>query len=180
MCEDLNCSCWSVRSGGPVILESPVHPVQAGETVTLRCTSKMTSSSNLTTEFYKDDTLIGGSSTGNMTIHSASTSDEGVYKCKISGAGESPDSWLAVRGETSFSSVVESYRRTESCCCVCIEAMLWFFFICCVEAGRPESFHYPLAHILLPVVGVCLSFASVMLLCRWWSRKGQYVFTFTQ
>ncbi|KAE8279394.1 hypothetical protein D5F01_LYC22981 [Larimichthys crocea] len=123
-------------TGGHVVLESPVHPVQEGEPVTLRCTNEMTSSSNLTTKFYKDDILVGSSSTGNMTIHSVSTSDEGVYKCKISGAGESPDSWLAVR-----------------------------------EAGRPESFHYPLAHILLPVVGVCLSFASVMLLCLWRSCK---------
>lgn len=98
-----NCFCWSVRSGGHVVLESPVHPVQEGEPVTLRCTNEMTSSSNLTTKFYKDDILVGSSSTGNMTIHSVSTSDEGVYKCKISGAGESPDSWLAVRGETSFS-----------------------------------------------------------------------------
>ncbi|TMS02146.1 hypothetical protein E3U43_007686 [Larimichthys crocea] len=31
-----------------------------------------------------------------MTIHSASKSDEGFYKCSISGGGESLSSWLAV------------------------------------------------------------------------------------
>ncbi|XP_042257395.1 uncharacterized protein LOC121889477 isoform X2 [Thunnus maccoyii] len=57
------------------------------------------SSSNLTAEFYRDGLHIGSSSTGHMTIHSVSKSDEGLYKCYISGAGESPDSWLAVRDE---------------------------------------------------------------------------------
>uniref|UniRef100_A0AAQ6I9Z7 Ig-like domain-containing protein n=1 Tax=Anabas testudineus TaxID=64144 RepID=A0AAQ6I9Z7_ANATE len=81
-----------------VILESPAHPVREGEAVTLRCTSKETSSSSLTADFYKDGLLIGSSSTGNLTIHSISKSDEGLYKCSISGAGESAESRLTVRG----------------------------------------------------------------------------------
>ncbi|CAK6973337.1 low affinity immunoglobulin gamma Fc region receptor II-b-like [Scomber scombrus] len=122
-------------TGGSVILESPVFPVQKGEAVTLRCTNdeKTTSSSNLTAEFYRDGLFIGSSSTGNMTIHSVSKSDEGVYKCNISGAGQSPDSWLAVRD----------------------------------EAERPEYLRPPFAHILVPVVGICLLLASVMLFCQW-------------
>ncbi|XP_051282816.1 low affinity immunoglobulin gamma Fc region receptor II-like [Dicentrarchus labrax] len=81
---------------GSVILESPVLPVMEGDDVTLRCTNRTPSASNLT-DFYKDGFLIRSSSTGNMTIHNASQSDEGVYKCNISGVGQSPDSWLIVR-----------------------------------------------------------------------------------
>ncbi|KAG7231647.1 hypothetical protein INR49_010778 [Caranx melampygus] len=68
-----------------------------GDDVTLSCRSSITSSSNLTTDFYKDEVFIRSSSTGNMTIHSVSRSDEGLYRCNISGAGGSPGSWLSVR-----------------------------------------------------------------------------------
>ncbi|XP_035530983.1 low affinity immunoglobulin gamma Fc region receptor II-b-like [Morone saxatilis] len=82
---------------GSVILESPVLPLMEGDHVTLHCINRMDSASNLMTDFYKDGFLIRSSSTGNMTIHSVSKSDEGLYKCNISGVGESPDSWLTVR-----------------------------------------------------------------------------------
>ncbi|XP_023265085.1 low affinity immunoglobulin gamma Fc region receptor II-c-like [Seriola lalandi dorsalis] len=121
-------------TAGTVILESPVHPVQEGDAVTLRCTNQTTSSTNLTAEFYKDDLLVRSSSTGNMTIRSVRKSDEGFYKCYIAGGDGSTKSWLAVR------------------------------------AGRPESFQPPLALILLPVLGVCLSLA---LLYLWRKRKGK-------
>ncbi|XP_067436717.1 low affinity immunoglobulin gamma Fc region receptor II-c-like isoform X2 [Thunnus thynnus] len=86
-------------AAGPVILESPVLPVMEGDDVTLSCKNiNTTSSSNLTTNFYKNGFLMATSSTGNITIHSISKSDEGFYKCNISGVGQSPDSWLAVRG----------------------------------------------------------------------------------
>ena len=80
-----------------VILESPVLPVMEGDTVTLHCMNKMTTS--VTADFYKDGLFIGNSLNGNLTIHRVSKSDEGHYKCNIFGAGESPESWLAVRGE---------------------------------------------------------------------------------
>ncbi|XP_078020866.1 low affinity immunoglobulin gamma Fc region receptor II-like [Epinephelus lanceolatus] len=83
-------------TAGSVILESPVLPVTEGKNVTLRCRNK-TTSSNLTAGFYKDGLLIRSSSTGEMTIHSVSKSNEGLYKCHISGAGGSPESWMAVR-----------------------------------------------------------------------------------
>ena len=86
-------------SGGEVILESPVLPVKEGDDVTLSCRSKKTVSSNHTADFYKDGLLIRSSSTGNMTIHSVSRSDEGLYRCNISGAGASIESRLTVRGE---------------------------------------------------------------------------------
>uniref|UniRef100_A0A3Q3E1W0 Ig-like domain-containing protein n=1 Tax=Labrus bergylta TaxID=56723 RepID=A0A3Q3E1W0_9LABR len=70
----------------PVILESPISVVE-GETVTLRCRRK-TTSTNLSADFYKDGRLIRRSSTGNMRIPSVSKHDEGFYKC-ISGGRES-------------------------------------------------------------------------------------------
>ncbi|XP_022616876.1 low affinity immunoglobulin gamma Fc region receptor II-like isoform X1 [Seriola dumerili] len=84
-------------TAGTVILESPVHPVQEGDAVTLRCTNQTTSSTNLTAEFYKDDLLVRSSSTGDMTIHSVRKSDEGFYQCDITGGERSAKSWLAVR-----------------------------------------------------------------------------------
>ncbi|XP_039997087.1 low affinity immunoglobulin gamma Fc region receptor II-like isoform X2 [Xiphias gladius] len=122
-------------TGGSVILESPVVPVREGDAVTLRCTSRATSSANLAADFYKDGLLIGRSSTGDLTLRNVCEADQGFYKCNITGAGESPDSWLAVRAE------------------------------------QPESVRSSLANILLPVVGACLSLASLMLLCLWRSHK---------
>eukprot|EP00064_Thunnus_orientalis_P022078 superscaffoldBa00007143_g22261 len=83
-------------TAGSVILESPVLPVMEGENVILRCRNKI-NSSNLPADFYKDDFIIGSSSTGAMTIQHVSKSVEGLYKCSISGVGESSESWLAVR-----------------------------------------------------------------------------------
>ncbi len=84
-------------SAGSVILEMPVLPVMEGEAVTLHCRNK--TASNLSASFYKNGLLIKNVSIGNLIIHSVSKSDEGLYKCSISGAGGSPVSWLNVRGE---------------------------------------------------------------------------------
>ncbi|XP_042257797.1 Fc receptor-like protein 5 isoform X2 [Thunnus maccoyii] len=82
---------------GDMILEIPALPVIEQQAVTLRCRKKTTSSNSLA-DFYKDGHLIKTDYTGKMNVHNISMSDEGLYKCKISGAGESPESWLAVRG----------------------------------------------------------------------------------
>uniref|UniRef100_A0A4W5PMQ9 Ig-like domain-containing protein n=1 Tax=Hucho hucho TaxID=62062 RepID=A0A4W5PMQ9_9TELE len=86
---------------GDVILESPVHPVTEGDSVTLTCTFRYQETNpNLKTDFYKDGVLIKNETTGEMTIPTVSKSDEGFYKCK-SGQGESPESWVTVRGQKS-------------------------------------------------------------------------------
>ncbi|XP_056156731.1 carcinoembryonic antigen-related cell adhesion molecule 20-like isoform X2 [Lampris incognitus] len=81
---------------GPVILESPVLPVMEGDDVTLRCSTK-TPPSSLSADFYKDDILIRTESTGQMTIHHVSKTNEGLYKCQVSNVGESPGSRMTVR-----------------------------------------------------------------------------------
>uniref|UniRef100_A0A3Q2VXW2 Ig-like domain-containing protein n=1 Tax=Haplochromis burtoni TaxID=8153 RepID=A0A3Q2VXW2_HAPBU len=83
---------------GSVILQSPVLPVMEGDDVTLLCKTK-TTPSNLPAAFYKDGSLIRKQPTGHMTIQHVSRSDEGLYKCDISGHGESPSSWITVTGE---------------------------------------------------------------------------------
>uniref|UniRef100_A0AAX7V9F7 Ig-like domain-containing protein n=2 Tax=Astatotilapia calliptera TaxID=8154 RepID=A0AAX7V9F7_ASTCA len=95
-------------TAGSVILESPVVPVMEGEDVTLSCRSKM-NSSTFTADFYKDGLNISSSSKGIVTIHKVSKSDEGLYKCSISGA-ESPESWLNVTD--SFITFIDSSEHS--------------------------------------------------------------------
>ncbi|KAL4008166.1 hypothetical protein ACER0C_002018 [Sarotherodon galilaeus] len=87
-------------TGGSVILQSPVLPVMEGDDVTLLCKTE-TTPSNLPAAFYKDGSLIRKQPTGHMTIQHVSRSDEGLYKCDISGHGESPSSWITVTGSST-------------------------------------------------------------------------------
>nr|XP_033465105.1 low affinity immunoglobulin gamma Fc region receptor II-b-like [Epinephelus lanceolatus] len=84
-------------TGGSVILQSPVLPVMEGHDVTLHCKTK--TSSNLPAAFYKDGSFIRTEPAGHMTIRHVTRSDEGLYKCDITGHGESPPSWLTVTGK---------------------------------------------------------------------------------
>ncbi|XP_050924509.1 low affinity immunoglobulin gamma Fc region receptor III-like [Lates calcarifer] len=83
-------------TAGPVILESPARPVMEGDDVTLHCRNKI-KSINLQAGFYKDGILMKRSSVGEMTINNVSRSDEGLYRCSISGVGDSAESRLTVR-----------------------------------------------------------------------------------
>ncbi|XP_077058332.1 Fc receptor-like protein 5 isoform X2 [Siphateles boraxobius] len=78
-----------------VILESPVHPVTEGETLTLSCLYKYTSPSILRSDFYKDESLVQNQ-TIEMIIPTVSKSHEGFYSCKHP-RGESLKSWISVR-----------------------------------------------------------------------------------
>ncbi|XP_076023784.1 Fc receptor-like protein 5 isoform X2 [Genypterus blacodes] len=83
---------------GSVILHSPVLPVMEGGAVTLLCVPKEKAPPFiLAVNFYKDGLLVSRSSTPQITVHGISRSDEGFYKCNVSGGGESPSSWLRVR-----------------------------------------------------------------------------------
>ncbi|KAL2079205.1 hypothetical protein ACEWY4_024949 [Coilia grayii] len=82
---------------GDVILDSPVRPVIEGRRLSLLCMYRNTSSVNIT-YFYRDGSLLHTSSTGAMTIPAVSKSHEGLYKCGNPEKGESPGSWITVRG----------------------------------------------------------------------------------
>ncbi|XP_067283537.1 uncharacterized protein [Pseudorasbora parva] len=87
-----------------VILESPVHPVTEGDNLTLRCLYQFPSPSILKADFYKDESLIQNQTT-EMIIPAVSKSHEGFYYCKHSERGESPKSWISVRGSHSDSQI---------------------------------------------------------------------------
>uniref|UniRef100_A0A4W4F593 Ig-like domain-containing protein n=1 Tax=Electrophorus electricus TaxID=8005 RepID=A0A4W4F593_ELEEL len=91
----------TVHNGG-VILESPVHPVTEGDPLILRCLLHLTIASDFRADFYKDGILIQNQTRGEMTIHSVSKSDEGLYQCKNSERRESPYSWVSVRGKKAI------------------------------------------------------------------------------
>ncbi|XP_051985493.1 sialoadhesin-like [Xyrauchen texanus] len=82
---------------GDVILESSVHPVIEGDTLTLHCLHRSTNSSILTADFYKDGSLLQKQTTGEMSIPTVSKSHEGFYSCKHGERGQSPESWISVR-----------------------------------------------------------------------------------
>ncbi|XP_030608888.1 sialoadhesin-like [Archocentrus centrarchus] len=125
-CESGAGECFDASSitvaAGSVILESPVHPVMEGDTVTLHCRNRVTCSNSFITNFYKNERLIGTSSTGNMTIHRVSKLDQGLYKCSIPEAGESPDSLLSIHRPT-FTIAAVYWHYTWGCCvfvgCAC-------------------------------------------------------------
>uniref|UniRef100_A0A671PBY7 Ig-like domain-containing protein n=1 Tax=Sinocyclocheilus anshuiensis TaxID=1608454 RepID=A0A671PBY7_9TELE len=100
--EKLLISLYTVSLSG-VILESPVHPVTEGETLTLRCLYKHTTSPNLRADFYKDGSLIQNQTT-EMIISTVSKPHEGFYYCKHPD-GESPKSWISVTVSHSGSQV---------------------------------------------------------------------------
>ncbi|XP_054912096.1 Fc receptor-like protein 5 [Poeciliopsis prolifica] len=83
---------------GSVILQSPVLPVMEGDDVTLICRAR-NPTHNLPAAFYKDGSFIGDGSAGSMTLLHVSSSDEGLYKCSISGSGESPSSRVSVKAK---------------------------------------------------------------------------------
>ncbi|KTG03444.1 hypothetical protein cypCar_00029309, partial [Cyprinus carpio] len=120
----------SVSEAG-AILESPVHPVMEGDSLTLRCLYKHSTPANPRADFYKDGSLIQ-SQTTEMIISTVSKSHEGFYYCKHPKRGESPKSWISVRGVSNES------------CCIC---ELIYFFIC----SRSD--------IVLDKVFVCLFFS---------------------
>lgn len=87
-------------SAGSVLLDSPVHPVPRGQDVTLACRcSHRNSGCGANTTFHKDEGVVKGSADGLLRLLNVSPSDEGLYACQVNGAGQSPWSWLAVRGD---------------------------------------------------------------------------------
>ncbi|XP_013771525.1 uncharacterized protein LOC102207952 [Pundamilia nyererei] len=86
-----------------VILVSPVHPVNEGDSVALGCKLRR-GNFNSTVAFYKNGKLIQNDDREKLNIPAVSKSDEGFYKCDYSGH-ESPESWMSVKGSRSSLSV---------------------------------------------------------------------------
>ncbi|XP_049922610.1 Fc receptor-like protein 5 [Epinephelus moara] len=107
---------------GSVILEVPARPVVEGDDVILHC-RKMETQSKHFNEFYKDGSRLGSWCENNMIIQNVSKSDEGLYKCSVIGAGESPESWLTVLNRTKapFKEPHPSYNRSPD-----LPSVLWF------------------------------------------------------
>ncbi|MED6233334.1 hypothetical protein ATANTOWER_010339 [Ataeniobius toweri] len=82
-------------TAGRVILNISAQPVKEGSDMTLHCFKKNTKKTHIS-DFYKDGFRLKTYYKTGMTLSKVSKSDEGLYKCSISGAGESPESWLAV------------------------------------------------------------------------------------
>ncbi|XP_062406308.1 Fc receptor-like protein 5 [Sardina pilchardus] len=82
-------------TSGDVILESPAHPVTEGDPLTLRCLSR-NSPSTFSADFFKDGSLLQSQTTGEMTIPAVSKAHEGLYKCRHTELGESPESRIRV------------------------------------------------------------------------------------
>ncbi|XP_035005543.2 uncharacterized protein LOC118103010 [Hippoglossus stenolepis] len=84
---------WSFVQG-PVILESPVHPVTEGQSVTLRCSPYRRRILYSSFSFYKNGELLQSDVREKLEISAVSKSDEGFYKCEYSG-DFSRESWMS-------------------------------------------------------------------------------------
>lgn len=84
--------------GGSVILDSPALAVLEGSSVTLLCRNKTTSTNFAF--FYKDDVILEKKAVEKINIYNFSKLNEGLYKCSIPDVGESPESWLPMKGES--------------------------------------------------------------------------------
>ncbi|XP_053271704.1 uncharacterized protein LOC128429875 isoform X1 [Pleuronectes platessa] len=90
----------NVTVGGELILDIPLGPVMEGDDLTLSCI--MEKPFNRIAEFFRDNVRITTGYKGVMSIFRVSKSDEGLYKCNVSGVGESPESWLNVQGKATL------------------------------------------------------------------------------
>ncbi|XP_066500489.1 Fc receptor-like protein 5 [Hoplias malabaricus] len=133
---------------GAVILESPVHSVSEGDSLTLRCLNHSTNSSLLPADFYKDGILLQKQTTGEMTIHKVSKSDEGLYHCKHPEKGESPRSWISVRVDVSLCISVPESQNNPTAVVSSIKPDVHVFkgenvtLRCDIEAGGDTEWNY--------------------------------------
>ncbi|KTG31858.1 hypothetical protein cypCar_00027686 [Cyprinus carpio] len=131
-----------------VILESPVHPVTEGDTLTVHCLYPYTSPPNLRADFYKDGSLIQNQTT-EMIISTVSKSHEGFYYCKHSERGESPKSWISVRMSHSESqiSVLHTLSSVLAVCPYLLVTVVLIFKCCRMRGKRSDSFEATQNHV---------------------------------
>ncbi|XP_059416592.1 high affinity immunoglobulin gamma Fc receptor I-like isoform X2 [Carassius carassius] len=119
-----------------MILESPVHPVIEGDSLTLRCLFQNSTLPILRVDFYKDGSLIQ-SQTTEMIISTVSKSHEGFYYCKHPERGESPKSWISVRVSHSESqiSVLHTLSSVLTICPYLLVTVMLIFKCCRMRAN---------------------------------------------
>lgn len=78
-------------------MEIPVLPVRPGTGVILQCKKK----NGEISYFFMNGRLVGPGSTSEYNIRRAQQSDEGLYWCATDTFGESPQSFLRVRGQNN-------------------------------------------------------------------------------
>ncbi|CAI5682899.1 unnamed protein product [Oreochromis niloticus] len=108
-----------------VILVSPVHPVNEGDSVALGCKLR-TGNLNSTVAFYKNGKLIQNGDRQKLNIPAVSKSDGGFYKCEYSGH-ESPQSWMSVKASRSSLSVSLIMGLVSGVSLI----LLLFLLLCC-------------------------------------------------
>ncbi|XP_051572179.1 low affinity immunoglobulin gamma Fc region receptor II-like [Myxocyprinus asiaticus] len=127
---------------GDVILESPVHPVTEGDSLTLRCLHRFKNPLVLTADFYKDESLLQKKTTGEMIIPTVSKSHEGFYYYKHTERGESPKIWISVRVSHSEvqSSVLNMLSSLLAACPYLLLTIILIFKCCRVRGKTSVSF----------------------------------------
>ncbi|XP_048064289.1 B-cell receptor CD22-like [Megalobrama amblycephala] len=123
----------TIHSG--VILESPVDAVTEGDNLTLHCSYM--NISNLRADFYKDGSLIQ-SQTTEMIISTVSQSHEGFYSCKHPERGESPKSWISVRGSRSDLSVLKILSSVLAACPYLLVTVVLIYKCCRMRGQTPQ------------------------------------------
>ncbi|XP_059416687.1 Fc receptor-like protein 5 [Carassius carassius] len=118
-----------------VIVESPVHPVTEGDSLTLRCLYEHSTPPILRADFYKDASLIQ-SQTTEMIISTVSKSHERFYYCKHPERGESLKSWISVTASHSESqiSVLHTLSSVLTVCPYLLVTVV-LIFKCCRMRG---------------------------------------------
>ncbi|MED6241969.1 hypothetical protein ATANTOWER_031106 [Ataeniobius toweri] len=99
-------------TAGSVILQLAAQPVKEGSDVTLSCINKNRDHTQIT-DFFKDGLHLGTSYENTLTLQKVSKADEGLYKCSISEAGDSAESWLAVVNPGNGSLCYGSNEETQ-------------------------------------------------------------------
>lgn len=138
-----------------MILETPARPAVEGYDVVLHCRNEKTQSKHIA-DFYKDDFHLGTWYENNMTIQNVSKSNEGLYKCRISGAGESPESWLAVLKPSKGEFLFLLYL------CMFCSGSKWMMKACLIS-----FFQHPMKRLILPPLTPLIS-SPCCGLFYWW------------
>ncbi|KAM3590527.1 uncharacterized protein V6R79_011171 [Siganus canaliculatus] len=155
-----------------MIMESPVHPIAEGASVTLSCKSSMGDTLSKV-DFYKNGKLIQNDSGAALTLTEVSKSDEGFYQCKGKDSTQrrqswaSPESWVSVKsGITPHRSLFPVLLAAGLVCVVLFIVFLLLFLylhtrskdFCCKSSPvsatdhisnqdkRPTKEHAPLFH----------------------------------